>query len=358
MRCMVISLVVVFSGCQKSGSIELDTGLSNVVDSGTTDSYDTGTLDTGVTLHDPIASFVLDEVTSGSTFALTWVTLAGDTLEFGATAFSSTAEVGVLEVYLPIPPAEEMIPTDPDSSWSLALYVPSIHQDLDGDGTVNDLEPIHGVGEYWLFFSNLSIPDYGVEYGWNALKVGEDLFLAPFDVPLQENLHPNDSITIHGSVTSEQGGIGDSRMAALPVTLFMGLPVAELLFDENLEDAWTVTVESAPPIDHFEDSVDLNSLYAVEYLVVYHDDNSNSSYDLTDEILTGVCREGRSMSLAYLGAPRDLAGSVSYAFQGMSPGWYAMESWVETDGTEKSEFISSPESLMYEVGEPCWLDKD
>jgi hypothetical protein len=358
MRCIVLSLVVFVAGCQKSGSIELDTGASTFVDSGTTDSFDSGTLDTGVILQDPIASFVLDEVTSGSTFALTWVNLMGDTLEYGETAFSSTAEAGVLEVYLPLPPAEEMIPIEPDSSWLLAFYVPSIHQDTNGDGTVNVLETIHGVGEYLLFFSNLSIPDYGVEYGWNSFNVGEDLFLAPFNIPLEENLHPNDSITINGRVSSEQSGIVDGRLAAIPVTLLMGLPVAELMFDENLDEDWTVSVESAPPVDHFQDSVDLNSSYAVEYLAVYDDDNSNYSYDLSDEILTGVCRDGRSMSLVYLGAPRDLAGNVSYAFQGMTPGWYAMESWVETDGTEKNELVSSPESLTYEVGEPCWLDND
>jgi hypothetical protein len=352
----IMVLSVLFTGCDKSGAIELDTAITTLDDTGEITTVETGTEDTGVTVHDPVASFILNEVTEGATFSLTWVNPMGDSLVYGETAFSTDAQKGTMEIYLPHPSEDEMISVDEASGWGLAFYVPALHEDSNGDGNITLLETIFGVGEYWLFFSNISLPDQGIDYGWNALRFGVDQFIAPFDLPLAENLHPVNTISISGDITGDQQNISDYRLAAIPITMFMGLPVAELLYDESLEPNWTLSLNGAPPIDHLQDNQDLNSSYAIEYLAVYEDDNSNYSYDLSDEILTGVCRDGRSVSMVYMGAPRDLAGNVLFVFQGLTPGWYVMESWVEPDGTESNELISSPEWLGFNIGQPCWPD--
>ena len=212
------------------------------------------------------------------------------------------------------------------------------------------------MGEYWLFFSNISVPDLGVDYGWNALMVGVDQFVGPFEVPLGENLQPTDTISISGLVTSEEDNIIEARLAAIPVTMFAGLPVADLVYDEALSRNWSLTVEGAPASDHLQNNQDFSASYALEYLAVYSDDNTNYSYDFSDEILTGVCRGDRSASLIYMGVPWDLAGAILYVFQGLTPGWFVMESWTEADGSERNEFLLSPETTVFDIGEPCWSD--
>jgi hypothetical protein len=200
------------------------------------------------------------------------------------------------------------------------------------------------------------MPDIGIGYGWNGLVIGTDQFIPPFELPIDENLLPNDSIWIQGSVSVVFDNFEDLRLAAIPLTMFMGLPTATLVYDEALHRSWTVNIETAPPLDHLIDSGDLNSSYAVEYLAVYDDDNSDFSFDVDEEVLTGVCRDGRSASLVYMAAPRDLAGNVVYMFQGLQPGWFVMESWIAPDGSERNEFLTSPETAYFEIGEPCWAD--
>jgi len=337
--------------------IELETGETVVGDTASSDSGDVGETDTSITEdNEAIASFYMGEVTPGSTLVLNWLNPLEEQWAVGEAVYSSSVEGGVHEVYIPAPTQDELVTWSEDAGWKVAWYVPTIFHDDNSDGVFSDGEAVYGVGEYWLFYSNLSLPDYGIEFGWNAHFLLGDQFLAPFDLNIEENLVTRDSISISGNMTGIDQSSLNPRLAAIPATIFNGQPVSEFLYDSDLEQNWEIQINQAPALDHFQYNPDMNNLLALEILAVYDDSESNEVYDLADQIITGVCRDNRSVSLVYIGPPSDLLGNIVFALQKFVLGWSALESWITPDGTEQSTFIDNPESISFGIGGPCWAE--
>ncbi|MBM4390275.1 MAG: hypothetical protein FJ090_04065 [Deltaproteobacteria bacterium] len=309
-----------------------DTGIEDIDD---TETGDTGGDDTG---GDDTGGDDTGEEPEGTT--LTWE-VEGD---YAASAFS------LVHIEFPLADGENFamgaiwadaeaaatvsleITEDPEDFYQelapglfLAAFLGALHED-DGDNRWEGDEGFTAVSPEFAIFLDGAIPpellNAGLHNGWNAvLFEGESFSIGdPEAMPLPIAL--TETLTLAGTVddTIEH----DDRVVALPATIFAGRPVSSLMADVALpgDGTWSVTLDGAPPDDHFVDIDGDGVDEAVEFPVGYVDGDQSGGFNAdADTVVSLACVDGRPIGGWWLAPPRDVVQLLSIQSAGYSLGW-------------------------------------
>ena len=360
-------LAILSAGCGGSGTAIVIEGATETEDTveviggetGNTDdtsaTEETGGTETGTTTtlpEEPNASFELEEEIEGASLTLTWVEFGEEELNVGDAIASESADATLVEFYLPAPASDELIPVDPNSSLAFAFYAPALHIDSDEDGVVDDGETILGVGMQWLLYSNMEVPDWGLEFGWNSIILGEEMPRSPFEVPVEQNMLPDNKIKFGGELDVENEDL-KWRAALVSWNAINGLPVADMLDDTKAESDWEIEVEEAPPADHIVQGQNMGADLSFEMIVGYVDENENKQLDGEDTWGASACYDGHDVFALHVGEPDGLVAAISFALQELTPGWYLMESWTTRGGGEQSRLLDPDFYGELELTDSC-----
>lgn len=316
-----------------------DTGDTGDTDTGTADTGDTAdtsdtseTADTEDTGPPPDLGFDVDEGATGTTLTLTPLdmsSLGTETLIFGDTWLSAPIEGDPALVYAGEPPASALVEVDPTEAPGMlvAMYVPALHADTDGDGLRSGDETYLALGMWWVAYVTGDIaPNFvaaGVVEGWNAVFVFSETgpqFGSAMATPLPTSLLPDTTLTLAGTYTGDPDDVG---LAAFPWNFLQGEPVEELLYDAPIEPNWSITLDGEPPADHFVFLEFLGAEGSLEIVASYADNNASGSYDGGDMPLNGPCYAGVPVGAVWWPGPTELMSALQLTMQGMRPGWLA-----------------------------------
>jgi hypothetical protein len=336
--CLILSF---FAACtvQPSPSGADDTAGSDTGDDtaggGGGDTGDDTGADTGGDTGEPAdLVFELDGTWAGSTLTLSWVdptTLGAQELVFGAPLLSAPATEAVLRVHAGAPPTADLTEMDPTDAPGLlmALYLPALHVDSDGDGVQGGAEPFVGAGLVWAVYLSGTVPadmaEAGIREGWNAIAVvsdGEPETADPMAIPLAASLVPAPDLTVGGRFG---GDPDDARLMVLSGQIFGGGDDVGPLLDQALSDPWSLTVTGVPEAERVYEIPEMGMEAALEVPLAYADNNGSGAFEETeDALLYGACSEGIPVGLLWLPPPTELLTAFSLAQRAMAPGWMAV----------------------------------
>jgi len=286
--------------------------------------------DTAVT--PPDFSFALSGDWEGTALTLTWLDftgMVGGELTLGRVAYAVTVEQDIVGVPFGVPPEGELQEVDPTNApgMKIAAYVPALHGDLDGDVMLSEGETYSGVGLAWPVFVSGPVPAdlaaFGIVEGWNGMEftvdngppVMHDITALPVETTIAERL----SITIGGSYDAYSGNAAE-RVAVVPGA--SSTTVTEPLYDGALSDPWTVTLDGAPPADHFGDLEGFGNA-ALELPIAYLDADATESVSEGDSPIAYACWNTFPVALLYVPGLTDLVTAVSWTQYGLGTGWLA-----------------------------------
>ena len=343
-------------GCGGGEEEVVETG-TTVVETGVTDTSetDTETTETGETTE-PIeanASFLLPEALDGVNLTLHWVAFGQDEFAVGDALASKEADATLVEFELPDPGEGELMQVDPNSSLEIAVYAPALHVDADLDGVVDEGETITGAGAQWLVFANMDVPEWNVNAGWNSMIIGQEGAFSPFEIPISQNLLPDDTLELSGELNVADESL-NWRAALVPYVIFAGEEVEAFLYDEPVTDGtWGFSLNEPAPADHAVGHWDLNATLSFELLVGYNDVNENGMVDGQDQLLAEGCIRDHRASAIHVGPPGDFISALSLTMQGLEPGWFVMESWTDGDGVEHNDLVDKADYGLISITEGC-----
>ncbi|GDX79556.1 hypothetical protein LBMAG42_13670 [Deltaproteobacteria bacterium] len=326
----------------------------------TADTGDTGdTADTGDTGGPADLGFDLDGGWAGSTLTLTWLdasTLGTDSVVFGDVMFSADAGADPLLVSAGTPPASELLEADPEQApgMMVAIYVPALHVDADGDGLLSGEETYVGAGATWPIYVTGVIPAQytamGVVDGWNAMYVfsGDEgpEFSDPMTIPLAANVAVNEELTLGGSFADDPDGMG---LVVIPGTAFEGGGVDSWLYDGPLAAAWSIPLSGEPPAEHFS-AMEGVGWAAMELPVAYIDEGSGS-FGEGDIPTNAACFGGVPVGAIWFPGPTDLMVALQFGMTGMGSGWVAMTTGDVGGGT----VLTEAEAASLSIDATCTL---
>ncbi len=308
------------------------TGKSPVVNDDTaTDSAADSVADTAETLPADF-TFQISGDWEGSTLTLTWVDFTSLSSGFpavGAVEYSHVLGGVTPGVPFGEPPEADLQEVDPANAPGLmfAGYIPGLHLDSDGDGVESAPEPYVGVGLAWPVYVSGVIPsgytDLGVVAGWNAIEFVPDSAVPVIHdihaIPLHAGLAERTSITVGGSY----GGDPGASVVFVPSTTFQGGTVEAFVYDSEVSDPWSVTLDGAPPPDHFSE-LDGVGMAALEVPIAYVDQDGSGGFTDRDAPLYPACSGGVPAGLLYLPGVTDLLTAWSLSVQGVGTGWVGL----------------------------------
>jgi hypothetical protein len=228
-----------------------------------------------------------------------------------------------------------------------AFFAPSVFVD-DGDAAHEDGEAIVAVGTTFALWLEGALPDelasIGLQLGWNAVRQptsGEEPGVEPLDaIPLPLNLLPTTAITLGGP----SDGVEDASLALVPWVVLDGGTVSTFLHDERSAmgaDGWSVTVEGAPPADHYvEEGPGQPLFYALELPVAYFDTDATAGISNNDTPAGFACDGGNMAMLMWVDAPVTLEVAWVLASYGFGTGWQ-VRAWSD----EENFPVEDPEAL-------------
>lgn len=303
-----------------------DTDGDSAADSGDTGG-DTGPADN--------LGFVIDGPFEGTTLSLTWVdpsTLGGENLAFGAILTSAPVTGATTTIYAEAPGSAELVEINPEDAPGLlmAMYVPALHVDEDGDGLPNGAETYAGVAMTWAVYVGGVIPEQftalGVVEGWNAFlaaKQEQPVFSDAMAIPITASLQPSLDVALGGDLDFDPDGV---RLMLISGQTFSGESTVGALVDQALSDPWSLTLSGPPSAERFYDITELGVRGALEVPLTYADLDGSETFDETaDQPLYGACHQGVPVALLWLPPPTSLSDAFSLTQLGAGSGWLALE---------------------------------
>jgi hypothetical protein len=207
----------------------------------------------------------------------------------------------------------------------IAIYVPTLHIDLDGNNNVdkNTGEAYVAVSKYYVVYISGPVPSQyassGYQDGWNGLDYSTHppSVVSLTNVPIDVTLSPVTSYNIGGAST-----VTGMNMTLLPHIAAGGKNVLTYYGDGALPANWSIQVSSYPAMDHLETLPSFGGVDgSIEIPIAYTDDGTGS-YNYGDTINNGACSSGKQVYLVYL-LLDDLVSTINYMGSGitMPPGW-------------------------------------
>jgi hypothetical protein len=251
--------------------------------------------------------------------------LAGDLISEGV------IDDGQADLSLPIPDTEAL--DDDGTGFLYATYTVALREDENGDGAVDEDEPILGVSEILLYYlaeePTSDTGFQGLNAGWNALGLlvgdGENYIGYLDAIGIAQNLQVNEELTIAGEFDVAEDSTEPIRLTALPLQVeeYSSQVWSSLVFDEDLTPTWEASVSGTPHPSHR--NKDTESPFSVlEVPIAYLDsDESESLHPMADETLHGVCLGDLPVVLFWIDPIRDLPLAIVLPLSGIGPGWSA-----------------------------------
>ncbi len=356
---MLIFLVL---GCNENPVVDdKDTGTAGTDDSGVenTDDTDTGdsAADTGDdTGEEPEGTTLTWEVEGdfdGTAFSMVHVEFPeGDDENFSMGAIWVDAAAGATISFAPTVDPEDFYQELAPGLY-LAAFVGALHED-DGDNRWEGGEGFTAVSrEFAIFFDGALPPDLlqaGLHSGWNAMIFAGEDFTVGDPEAMALPIALTETLTLGG--TTDETINHDDRVVALPATIFAGLPVTSLMADVTLpgDGTWSVTLDGAPPEDHFVDIDGDGMEEAVEFPAGYVDGDHTGAFSDEDTVVALGCVEGAPIGGWWLAPPDDIVQLISIQSAGYSLGWLAVllsdEGGIVSDEIAQTAVLST--SCLFE----------
>jgi hypothetical protein len=227
----------------------------------------------------------------------------------------------------------------------MALYVPALHIDTDGDGLPQNGESYTAVGMTWAVFITGEIPEsfgkLGVQEGWNAIIVSkhdDPEFGDPVNISMPVNLAPNLELVAGGALSFDPDGM---RVMLISGQTFTGGTSLGPLLDAPLTDPWELILSGPPAAERFYEIPEMGMTAAVEVPLSYADTDNSGDFDETvDQALYGACSDGSMVGFLWLPPPTDLHAAFAVAQLGTGTGWMGV-SLSEEGGMLESAALSS-----------------
>jgi hypothetical protein len=333
----------------KGGDGDADTDADGDTDTDTDSDADTDAdsdSDTDTDTDTDTITFELSGDWAGSTLSLTWVDFSED-FDLGDGWTGTEATTSPLDLTLSRPPTDHLIEVSPEEypGLYLAIYLPALVMDDDGDHLHTSGEQIQGLGAWWPAYADGYIPPdlavAGLVQGWNTITFGSS---APsFDdvlaVPIAANLVPDETLSFAGTYGDD---LDDIRLAAIPGPVMDGGGVASLLYDAPMSDDWSFDLEGRPPADHFEPDDPKSDLdTAFEATVLYADLDTSGGFTDGDEPLAIACLETEVVLGLWIDPLTELDAALGIANSGVSTGWVG----VATNGKESFRLLEDADLL-------------
>ncbi len=304
----------------------------------TSDTSETGeTGETGDTGAEGPADlgFQLEGGWEGSTLTLTWVdpsSLGTESLNFGGVLLSEDVSQAETLIHAGRPPESDLQELNPEETpgMLMALYVPALHLDVDGDGLPQNGESFMAVGMTWAVYVTGVIPaeftQLGVVDGWNAVviaKEGDPQFADAMTIPLPVNLAPNLELTAGGDLGFDPDG---ARLMVISGQAFTGESPVGPLVDQALTDPWEVALSGPPAADRFYLIQNMGIMGALEVPLSYDDANHSGAFEeASDSLLFAACSDAVPVGFLWLPPPSDLYSAFGIARMGVGSGWMAVQ---------------------------------
>ncbi|MCB9796439.1 MAG: hypothetical protein H6741_27395 [Alphaproteobacteria bacterium] len=369
MRTLSFLAALALVGCD-GGSVKIDdtaeTGLpsddSAADDSSADDSAadDSSADDSGEPAEEVTLTFEIEGDFDGTTLSLTHITLAEPPV-VGAQLTWVEVEGATQELVVTEPREGELSPLDAANfpGLDVAVYVPTLHLDGDGQGDIDGDEAIVGAGRYWVWFLEGDIPQQllllGFRHGWNAIELdfegGGVPSVGEIDaIPLPANLWPNQELTFGGTYSAETD-IETQRLVVVPSTLFNGDLPTSLLYDEDLTETWSVTLSGEPPQDHRETG-EFSGAY--EVALTYVDNDASGGFSEGDAPIYVPCLEDQAVAAVWVDAPTDVFVAAYTSVVGASVGWSALA--IASDGSGDSTTLTAEQATQLDISGGCSLE--
>lgn len=225
----------------------------------------------------------------------------------GAILKSVTAADALAGIQLD-PPAEESLemldPAAPE--MRVALWVPALQTDENGDGVGEDLR---GVGEVWPTFVEGPIADADGELhaGWNAVRIDATHAVIVEDassIPLPENLAIQSDLLLSGNALVDAP------------RLVLANPLDAPLLSQPLQPDWRIFWEGAPPSTHFASIPSLEAQAALESPFAVSED-----WQPGTPPLGLACAEETEVQAAYLQPVLSVGAGLERLRLHLSNGW-------------------------------------
>jgi hypothetical protein len=294
--------------------------------------------------------------------SLSWFVPGDETMDF-TTIFWEGAVTGASYGIDPGPvPPEQLLEVEP--GLQLAIYVPSMFDDADGDATHDDDEVYVGVSRLWpVWIEGDPPPEYadaGLVAGWNAIELdfaseGEFAVGDPMAIPLAADLWPAESIEIGGSYAGTTP-MGSQRLTLISGVAMEGGDITDLLYDGALTDPWSISVSGDAPESHMVDQPEFGLTMAWEYPFTYADNDGSGGPSDGDLPVSFACI-GREYVLLYWMSPATTVETAftyaySWSLYGWTPGWFAAS--VDPMAPEPMPVAIDPADLgSLELSEAC-----
>ena len=318
-------------GCTSSKAVD-DTAADDTAANDDTSADSDSAIDDTATVP-PDFSFALSGDWDGTALTLNWLdftAMGGGDLSFGRVAYAATVDQDIIGVPFGVPPESELQEVDPTNApgMKIAAYVPALHADLDGDVMHSAGETYTGVGLAWPVYVSGPVPEdlaaFGIVEGWNGMEFKSDGSPPAMNditaLPLSTNLTERTSITIGGSYAASTGSDAE-RVALIPGALPSSPDT--VLYDGVLGDPWTISVDGAPPADHFTEMDGVGNA-ALELPLAYSDVDGSVSLTDGDAPIAYACWDSLPVGLLYVPGITDLVTAVSWTQYGLGAGWMAV----------------------------------
>jgi hypothetical protein len=264
------------------------------------------------------------------------------------------------------PPADHLWEAAP--GFDVAMYVPVLFEDLDGDAERDPGEVIVGLGRTWPTWAAGAIPQdmaaAGVVEGWNAIEM--DLENAgAFEVrdvmaiPLAASLWPVVSLQLGGSYIGDLPAAAQ-RLAVVPAPALEGNPVNSLLYDQAFSDPWALTISGEPPLDHQSYDPQSGLSMAWEVPLTYADADGSGGISEGDQPLYLVCTDDHTVVIYWIGAATTFehAWTFEYGWSsfGGHPGYFAAALDPDAGDDDPPIYIDPADLLALEISGACSLE--
>ena len=206
-----------------------------------------------------------------------------------------------------------------------AIYVPTLFNDLDEDGSPEPGEVYTGLSLVLVVYlaGEGEVPEalaeIGITRGWSAVLFLGDITVNPSlnGIPISVT-ERRDTLVLSGAY---DGKIAQ-RIAVRRFDDPLGLTTEKVLFDGPLESAFTVTIDGEPPEDHLfvNEAVPMGT--AIEMIGTYVDEDDSGSLTPEDTVGELLCEpvSGRPLLVMWIPQSDDLA--FTYLTRGQW-GWAA-----------------------------------
>ncbi len=272
------------------------------------------------------------------------------TASFGEALTSATVSGPTMDLALPVPAVSDLT-TEADGTQGVpgAKYLLTVHDDGDGDGVVDDDEPVLGHGTAELLWAEAPTGAFGG--GWNHVGFGTSCYAPGFGVP---------ALPVHVFST------GDDAIAWTSSAALERVDARLVLFDEEAVRGDTpvgaefTIAASGTPISL---ELPLFRPASAAAILVYGDLDASGSWSAGDETIGGVCdRSGMQAFALFSGLPLGLVETWAaldwYCSSGylLPPGWIVVTAQDPPEMQGAADYSPAEEYLTIDPAcTPDWM---